>query len=463
MFNNCHLDLRKRVLFMDEPENFVQECINIISEADAQKNKEDYLEPIFGLSIDLQSFLINWKLRRYLIEGSLNQSDIDSAVNMFYSFLNQNGAECLVKEAKLEVESIEKCQMRQISEMRVEGKLNTYWGHDYSSQLTYSLRRGACWVTSNPVKVKNFKDDFPEEWNSMVKEARRNHPDADITELISMLYLKVCLISARELYPIYEATNGKFGYVFMQVNPRDIKHSDKMTAEARYWINKMKDELGGKEPNIIIKLPAVHSAIKTGEALVDDGIRVCYTLSYTYYQYDLLSKVCERGKQASLVVFMTSFLDNQVAAELRKIGMKDEDADAYSHYATEAVLKKAYMDIRKKKKKSTILITAGIRGDWAVQYSITNHQDAPIYLTTVRKIIDGFDQKRKNLTSIIDKEIEEDTMRALRKSAIFNAAYDDDKLSEDNIYDYPPLVFTLKAFNASYDEVERNVLDILHM
>ena len=66
-----------------------------------------------------------------------------------------------------------------------------------------------------------------------------------------------------------------------------------------------------------------------------------------------------------------------------------EDAAVYSHYATAAVTKKAYADIRAKKNKKTILITAGIRGDWAINNSLTDHRDAPIYLTTVKKIVRG--------------------------------------------------------------------------
>ena len=63
----------------------------------------------------------------------------------------------LVGAAKAETGSIEKCQLRIISQMQGEKKINTVWGYDYASGLTYALRRGARFVTSNPGKINNFR------------------------------------------------------------------------------------------------------------------------------------------------------------------------------------------------------------------------------------------------------------------------------------------------------------------
>ena len=93
-----------------------------------------------------------------------------------------------------------------------------------------------------------------------------------------------------------------------------------MTQEVYFWLSEMKKELGGREPNVVIKLPAVHAAIKTAETLVADDIRVCFTLSYTYYQYDLFSKICEKGKRPSFVVMMSSFLRQLCRKRARRDG-----------------------------------------------------------------------------------------------------------------------------------------------
>ena len=154
----------------------------------------------------------------------------------------------------------------------------------------------------------------------MVRTAKLEYPEMQPAELVSILYLKVCAISAKELYPIFEATNGEYGYIFMQVNPRNIKNPDKMTQEVYFWLEEMEKELGGREPNVIIKLPAVHSSIQTAQALVADDIRVCLTLNYTYYQHDLFSKIIEKGKRRSFIVMMCGFLDDNVAKELDALG-----------------------------------------------------------------------------------------------------------------------------------------------
>ena len=160
MLKNNNL-FRERVLFAEKPEKFMDECNAIICES---KPDKDYISSVYELAIDLQSYLINWQLRKYLIDGTLKQADIDDAVKKLYGYMESNGYHKIVEEAMDEVELIQKSEMLRMSLMEVEGKLHSVWGHDYASGLTYSLRRGARWVTSNPAKINLFRKDFPEDW-----------------------------------------------------------------------------------------------------------------------------------------------------------------------------------------------------------------------------------------------------------------------------------------------------------
>ena len=92
MLSNTCCDFRERILFIQAPENFIQECRSIINEADAQEDKKGAMTALCDLAVDLQSYLINWKLRGYLAEGLIKQSDIDCVVDMIYAYLERSGA-----------------------------------------------------------------------------------------------------------------------------------------------------------------------------------------------------------------------------------------------------------------------------------------------------------------------------------------------------------------------------------
>ena len=102
-------------------------------------------------------------------------------------------------------------------------------------------------------------------------------------------------------------------------------------------------------------------------------------------------------------------------------------------------------------------MTAAIRGPWTITNSLTGYEDAPIYITTVRGKVDEFDSEPRELLPLVDKSVAENIMSVLQKSKIFNAAYEENLLNESNIFDYPPLIAVLSAFNTAYDEIEESI------
>ena len=87
------------------------------------------------------------------------------------------GAAEAAAEGEKEIEAIASNATKKLCDLNKEGKANTVWGHDYASGLTH-LRRGARWVTSNPCKIQLFKKDFPDYYQELIAEIKRENAGA---------------------------------------------------------------------------------------------------------------------------------------------------------------------------------------------------------------------------------------------------------------------------------------------
>ena len=236
--------------------------------------------------------------------------------------------------------------------MNKEGKANTVWGHDYASGLTHSLRRGARWVTSNPCKIQLFKKDFPDYYQELIAEIKRENAGATPAVMAAQMFTKVCAISARALYPIFKATNKQYGFVCVQVNPRDIKDADAMIKQVEFWYDAMKKELGVEEPNVVFKLPAVEAALEAARILLEKNYKLCMTMNITVPQHLRFAEILSKGKKNGYLVLMGDQLDDQIAKELEAKGV--ENAKDIAKHGAEAVIRKSYRLLAEKGYKPTI-------------------------------------------------------------------------------------------------------------
>lgn len=63
------------------------------------------------------------------------------------------------------------------------------------------------------------------------------------------------------MWPIYEITNGEYGYVSLQVNTKNYTDADRMVAEAEMLYDQLAKELDGT-PNVVFKAPATKDEIE---------------------------------------------------------------------------------------------------------------------------------------------------------------------------------------------------------
>ena len=446
---------RNPVLFPKSAEDFRLQLDALKGElkaliADNPAGKDFYLDTAAQVAVDLRSWLAQW-----VLVNLVKAEDIEKASDELLTFAEELGGKDAADKARAEIASIAASSVRKMCDMTKAGEANTVWGHDYASGLTYSLRRGARWVTSNPCKIQAFKKDFPEHYQDLVAEIKRENAGADASVMAAQMFTKVCAISARALYPIFEATDKQYGFVCMQVDPREVKNTEAMIQQVDFWYDAMKKELGVEEPNVVFKLPAVEPAFKAAEALLQKNYKLCMTLNFTVTQHAAFAEILSKGSKPGYLVLMAGQLDDQIAKELEAKGVAD--AKVIARHGSEAVMRKSYKMLADKGYKNLSIMTAAVRGPWHIQNSFAPVDGATFMITTVPGKIKEFDENPAPIASVMDQPVEEKYLEILQTSEVFNKALcspEEGLLTWENIYDYPPFVAFFNQFTAAYQEIE---------
>ena len=95
--------------------------------------------------------------------------------------------------------------------------------------------------------------------------------------------------SADLLRPVYERTNGRDGYVSLELSPALAHDTPGSIAEARRLFGALAC------PNVMIKFPATPEGIPAIEALIAEGINVNITLIFSLTQYETVAEAYLSG------------------------------------------------------------------------------------------------------------------------------------------------------------------------
>lgn len=340
---------RRPILFPDSVSSFHDSIFSLKEElkalvADDLQNKDAYVQTAVEIAIDLRSALADWTLPKLVDDDTRVAASED-----LLAFAEGFGCGEAVKAARQEIESIANSSMRKMGDLYRQGKLNTVWGHDYASGLDHSLRRGARWCTSNPCKIQGYKKDFPEKYASLVEQIKRENPGASTADMASQMFTKVCAISARALAPIYEATNGQYGFVCLQVDPREIRNTQAMIDQVHFWNRAMAKELNMDKPNVVYKLPAVEASLPAVKVLLEEGYRLCMTLNFSITQHMAFAELLSKGRDQEYLVLMAGQLDDKIAAELESKGVADANPTPLASIIDQPTEEK-YMEVLKQSK-----------------------------------------------------------------------------------------------------------------
>ena len=179
------------------------------------------------------------------------------------------------------------------------------------------IDKGVVGVTTNPSIFENAiakTKDYDEEIASLAKSGKTS------AEIYEILTLQEVGAAADILKPVYDKTNGKDGYVSLEVNPLIASDKDTTISEAKRLFALL------NRPNVMIKIPATPEGIAALEECIAAGINVNSTLIFSQEQYIDVAKAfiagAKRAKKvpASVASVFVSRVDTAVDKLLAERG-----------------------------------------------------------------------------------------------------------------------------------------------
>lgn len=447
------LELRKRLLFDTAPANFTAECASIRKEAEEifRSGKEAAAAAIAirEVSIDLQSYLVNWNLCTG--DNALSQEAVDTEVAAFYKLLKSFEYDQEVRAAKLEAKSIAESNIKKVADLTREGVLNNWLGNDAYYGLTDAMRRGCVLVTTNPVMINTACRDLAEtKCLTLKNKIKSEHPDADAAKLVTYITAELVYEYCTQMFPIYKISNGEYGYISLQVNPRNAGDGEKMFAELDFIYSLISQRLGGT-PNLVFKVPATAAGLDTVAKMTQKGIGVNVTGSCSVAQVAAMAEIIEKGNsKVNFLTIMSGRLDDRIADELKEQGV--ENAAEISQYASRLVIARAY-DLLYNQKGYTkaFLLAASMRGPWNVSAALANGK-VPVYITLFPPKSEEYDAAPRANRCEMGDAVPENVLNTLEKSKLFRQAYYPDGLKPEEFAEFFPVKITLESFCKNYDE-----------
>ncbi len=329
-------------------------------------------------------------------------------------------------------------------------------GRLYNAQNpAQSLFRGC--TTNPPLSLKAVQSD-PDHWNEWTDDLIQSHSDFDQRELAWLLYEEVVKRGAQMYLPIYEASEGRFGWISGQLDPRLFTEVEQMVQDA--------DELRSLSPNVMIKVPGSMQGVEVVKILTSKAISTNVTTCFMLPQIMAVANAAMEGVEIAqqngvdlsrwraVITMMIGRLTERPAlveqAERRDIKMSWRDR----HWFGIAVFRRAYRLLSAGGYVSKLLacsmrhgpLVAGKPRFWDVQ----KLAGGDIVYTMPPYVLEPLFEFGDDL--IFEPEIEkqdvpQDVMDKMLKIPYCIQAYDPNGLALEQFNDHPATLSTVDAFS----------------
>lgn len=198
---------------------------------------------------------------------------------------------------------------------------NLSWQLLNSGELARLINLGITGVTSNPTifqKSISGSKDYDFALQNLLQKGIYAEKD-----LFLGLALEDVSRAADLLWPVYLSSQGRDGFVSIEVSPELAYHREKTVAEAKFLFATI-----GKK-NILVKIPATPPGVLAIEDLIAEGVNVNATLLFSIKRYEEVAKAFIHGLEkrlhkgepiaevASVASFFVSRVDTMVDSLLQ--------------------------------------------------------------------------------------------------------------------------------------------------
>ncbi len=141
-------------------------------------------------------------------------------------------------------------------------------------------------MTSNPTifeKAIAGSTDYDDQLKQLASSSK------NIDEIYEALSIADIRMAADALRPVYDKSEGRFGYVSYEVSPLLANDTDGTIVAARRYF----DLIG--RPNVMIKVPSTPAGIPAIELLISEGRNINVTLMFSMRHYEAVAEAYIRG------------------------------------------------------------------------------------------------------------------------------------------------------------------------
>ena len=197
----------------------------------------------------------------------------------------------------------------------------------HDGDLAGLVREGVVGVTSNPTIFQAAIADG-DAYDDQIRELSAS--ESDPKEIFVALARDDIRDACDVLRPVWDESNGKDGWVSLEVDPNLAHDTDRTIAEAARLHALV------ERPNVLIKIPATPEGLPAIEETIAGGIPVNVTLIFSLQRHREVAEAYIRGLQrlvdgggdaskiASVASFFVSRVDTEADRRLDEIGGHDE-------------------------------------------------------------------------------------------------------------------------------------------
>jgi transaldolase len=320
-----------------------------------------------------------------------------------------------------------------------------------AAELEEAVANGATGATSNPVIVFSAVKADPGTWVPVLDALIAEETEATEEEVAWRLIEAVGRKAAAVLEPVYRESRGRRGFLSMQVNPKLYRSASRMAEHGR--------RLAAVAPNVAVKVPATPAGIAAGVELIEDGINVNATVSFTLSQALYVAeafegaigraeaKGFERARLHPYATLMLGRLDDHLQRVMAKEAVSLDPG--YLHWAGIAVFKKARRIFAERGYRSTLLAAA-----YRHHLHWSELLGPGVILSIPYAWWKQFEASEVEVEATLDRPVEPRIVETLRRLfPDFRRAHDEDGLRPAEFVHYGASVHTLNQFISGYSDL----------
>jgi transaldolase len=303
-------------------------------------------------------------------------------------------------------------------------------------EMDKGIAAGAINCTTNPAYGSKLIDSDPDYIRGVIDEVIRQTDDQDAAA--DRVYQGASARVMARFLPLYEESQGDYGYVTMQGDPREDEDTEAIV-EASLRYRKL-----GK--NFMTKIPVIVGGLEAIEACVEEDIPVCATEVFSMAQAISICELYQRaaartGKHPPFyVTHITGIFDEYLGKVARRDGI--EIGPEVLAQAGCAVARKEYQMLKERGYETTML-GGGARGTHHFTEMVGGDVHVTINWSTAQELIEADGP----LVSRIDAETPQSVIDELvEKFDDFRKAYYADALSVEEYAAYGPVQLFRNAF-----------------